>query len=187
MIKRKCTSNIIGLDEFGVPIDKLICGVVIEDDTKFWCPEHEKIYQQNWDDSMVKNKEQNKKNPWHSVRECTRCGFEMPDAAALWDGDSYEENGIFQTCDGHGADVKISGGYDEFVDGTQQIAKLCKPCGFALLEFLNLDENGEKKHTHELEVFGAPCDCGTRHEYCNDCDWVESCEPEFIKGETDEN
>jgi hypothetical protein len=33
-------------------------------------------------------------------------------------------------------------------------------------------------HTHEIEVFGAPCDCGTRHEYCGECDWVEPCEPE---------
>lgn len=39
---------------------------------------------------------------------------------------------------------------------------------------------GENKasHTHEIEVFGAPCDCGTRHEYCGNCDWVEPCEPE---------
>jgi hypothetical protein len=42
---------------------------------------------------------------------------------------------------------------------------------------------GENKHIHELDVFGAPCDCGTRHEYCNNCDWVEPCEPDFIKGE----
>lgn len=39
---------------------------------------------------------------------------------------------------------------------------------------------GENKasHTHEIEVFGAPCDCGTRHEYCGECSWVEPCEPE---------
>ena len=40
---------------------------------------------------------------------------------------------------------------------------------------------GEQKkiiHTHEIEVFGSPCDCGTRHEYCGDCDWVEPCESE---------
>ncbi len=39
---------------------------------------------------------------------------------------------------------------------------------------------GEQKpiHTHDIEVFGAPCDCGTRHEYCGECDWVEPCEQE---------
>jgi len=39
---------------------------------------------------------------------------------------------------------------------------------------------GEQKpiHTHDIEVFGSPCDCGTRHEYCGECDWVEPCEPE---------
>lgn len=42
---------------------------------------------------------------------------------------------------------------------------------------------GENNHTHTLDVFGAPCNCGTRHEYCGDCDWVEPCEPDFIKGE----
>lgn len=39
-------------------------------------------------------------------------------------------------------------------------------------------ELAERHHRHEIEVFGAPCDCGTRHEYCGECDWVESCEPE---------
>jgi hypothetical protein len=39
---------------------------------------------------------------------------------------------------------------------------------------------GENEHTHELDVFGAPCNCGTRHDYCNNCDWVEPCE---IEGE----
>jgi hypothetical protein len=39
---------------------------------------------------------------------------------------------------------------------------------------------GENKHTHEIDVFGSPCDCGTRHEYCNNCNWVEFCE---IEGE----
>jgi hypothetical protein len=36
----------------------------------------------------------------------------------------------------------------------------------------------KEEHTHELDVFGAPCDCGTRHEYCGSCGWVESCERE---------
>ena len=145
MRKRKCTWNISKPDEFDFPSENLYCGVVIEDDTQSYCPEHlieEKQYLEDWDAWTIANRESNRKNPWHSVRECTRCGFEMPEA---WGGNTYEENGIFQTTDGHGADVKISGGYGEFIDGTQQIAKLCKPCGFALLEFLNLDENGEKK------------------------------------------
>lgn len=42
------------------------------------------------------------------------------------------------------------------------------------------EQEGEQKviHTHEIEVFGSPCDCGTRHEYCGECSWVEPCEQE---------
>ena len=32
------------------------------------------------------------------------------------------------------------------------------------------------EHKHDIDVFGAPCACGTHHEYCNNCDWVEPCE-----------
>ena len=35
---------------------------------------------------------------------------------------------------------------------------------------------GENKHTHEIEVFGAPCLDGDYHEYCLKCGWVEPCE-----------
>lgn len=35
---------------------------------------------------------------------------------------------------------------------------------------------GENKHTHEIEVFGAPCLGGDYHEYCLKCGWVEPCE-----------
>ena len=35
---------------------------------------------------------------------------------------------------------------------------------------------GENKHTHEIEVFGAPCLGGDFHEYCLKCGWVEPCE-----------
>lgn len=57
----------------------------------------------------------------------------------------------------------------------------CETCDeqSGLIAALALIE-GEQKviHTHEIEVFGAPCDCGTRHEYCGECSWVEPCEPE---------
>lgn len=43
---------------------------------------------------------------------------------------------------------------------------------------LNALIKGENKHTHEIEVFGAPCLGGDYHEYCNNCDWVEPCEVE---------
>ena len=54
------------------------------------------------------------------------------------------------------------------------IHKDCYTC--VLVELIK----GEQKpiHTHEIEVFGSPCYCGTRHEYCGECDWVEPCEPE---------
>ncbi len=52
--------------------------------------------------------------------------------------------------------------------------------GCELIELIK----GQNKHTHEIDVFGSPCDCGTRHEYCNNCNWVEPCE---IEGETDEH
>ena len=35
---------------------------------------------------------------------------------------------------------------------------------------------GENKHTHEIEIFGAPCLGGDYHEYCLKCGWVEPCE-----------
>ena len=34
------------------------------------------------------------------------------------------------------------------------------------------------EHKHDIDVFGAPCACGTHHEYCNNCNWVEPCEVE---------
>lgn len=62
----------------------------------------------------------------------------------------------------------------EQTQGTDMPAVVVLPEAIALIK-------GENKHTHEIDIFGSPCDCGTRHEYCNNCDWVEPCE---IEGET---
>jgi hypothetical protein len=61
-------------------------------------------------------------------------------------------------------------------DESKMITSELLPDGTIYIE----EVKGEQKpiHTHDIEVFGAPCDCGTRHEYCGECDWVEPCEQE---------
>jgi hypothetical protein len=59
-------------------------------------------------------------------------------------------------------------------DENRNITSEILPDGTIYIEEINR----ENKHTHEIDVFGSPCDCGTRHEYCNNCDWVEPCEIE---------
>lgn len=58
----------------------------------------------------------------------------------------------------------------------------CYECGYwddllpDVIALINVENKAS--HTHEIEVFGAPCDCGTRHEYCGECSLVEPCETE---------
>jgi len=78
-------------------------------------------------------------NFWNSINTCTRCELRMPEA---WgEEDSARDNGIFQSTDGHNAEVFIDGGYAEFIDGREQVAKLCHKCAHELLEWLNYDYN----------------------------------------------
>ena len=51
----------------------------------------------------------------------------------------------------------------------------CPATTLAHYELIELIK-GESKHTHEIEVFGAPCLGGDYHEYCLKCGWVEPCE-----------
>lgn len=49
-------------------------------------------------------------------------------------------------------------------------------CSPKLAQYIIALIKGENKHTHEIEVFGAPCLGGDYHEYCLKCGWVEPCE-----------
>jgi hypothetical protein len=107
----------------------------------------------------VRNAEIRRQNPWNVLKTCTRCGLEMPEA---WEGnDSVEGYGVFQTTDGHGADVYLKGGYGEFIDGEEQVAKLCHKCGHELLEWLNYEAFNKYKPG---KWFGHPQE---PQDFCN--------------------
>ena len=102
--------------------------------------EEEEELERYWAEERRKRREELEKNPWNAINHCTRCKMRMPES---WGHeDSAKENGIFQSTDGHNAEVLLTGGYAEFVDTMfepKQVAKLCHQCGHELLEWLNYD------------------------------------------------
>ena len=107
------------------------------------CDEHKVQWdaiQAYWAEQERKDREERDKNPWNRINTCTRCGLRMPEA---WGAeDSARDRGVFQSNDGHNAEVFIHGGYGEFIDcmdDSKQVAKLCHKCGHELLEWLKYD------------------------------------------------
>jgi hypothetical protein len=107
------------------------------------CDEHKVQWddiQAFWAEQERKDREERDKNPWNRINTCTRCGLKMPEA---WGAeDSARDRGVFQSTDGHNAEVFINGGYAEFIDcmdGAKQVAKLCHECGHELLKWLKYD------------------------------------------------
>ena len=104
------------------------------------CNEHKAEWdaaQALWDERAREHREELAKDPWNIINTCTRCGIRMPEA---WgEKDSARDRGVFQSTDGHNAEVVIQGGYGEFMDGSVQVAKLCHKCSHELLEWLKYD------------------------------------------------